>query len=349
MRLLKLANTAWRMRQRKPTFISFNVTNRCTQRCPMCSVWREPSDELTVDEIARIFAQLRRAGMTAVEVSGGEPFLRSDIFEILDVLDRLGFLYSVNSNGTLLTPETVDRLSSCRGLLQLAISLDSLHRERYAQLRGTDSLPTVIDNLEMLAGSSRRLPVKLNVTMSRVNRDEVLDILEFAKARGFGMSVFPVIQGASLAHRAEDAGLAADETERREMADLFRQLAEMRRAGEPLWEYSGYYDVAADYVSGRPIPGCDAGRVFLDLRANGDLAACVDLPAFASLRDASIEQAMAAVGGQREIIRACAQNTPCCYTCTANISETALHPVRFALENLRARTRSAMRPATRQR
>ena len=61
MRLLKLANVALRMQRRVPTFISFNVTNRCVQRCPMCNVWRAPSEELSVDEITGIFTQLREA------------------------------------------------------------------------------------------------------------------------------------------------------------------------------------------------------------------------------------------------------------------------------------------------
>lgn len=340
MRLLKLANAAWRMRRRALTFISFNVTNRCTQRCPMCGVWAAPCDELSVAEIAGVFSELRRAGAAVIEVSGGEPFLRSDIFEILEAFDRLGYLYTVTTNGTLLTPENVDRLGTCSGLLQLAVSLDSLDRTRYAQLRGVDSLPRVLESLNMIAAARRRLPAKLNVTMSRVNRDEILDILEFAKKRGLGISVFPVAQGAGLAHRAQDAIFTATETERREMAGLFRRLAALRRGGEPLWEYSGYYDVAADYVSGRSIGACDAGRVFLDVRANGDVAACVDLPAFASLRDGAVSQALARVEGDREHIKACAESTPCCYTCTANITETARHPLRFGVETARVWSRS---------
>lgn len=338
---LKLANIAWRMRRHLPTFVSFNVTNRCTQRCPMCGVWETPSDELSLDEIEKIFTQLRQAGIAAVEVSGGEPFLRPDILEILGVFDRLGFVYSLNTNGTLLTRELVEGLGSCSGLLQLAVSLDSLDRQRYAELRGADSLPRVLETLDLIAASERYLPAKLNVAMSRVNRDEILDILEFAKARRMGMSVFPVIQGAGFAHRAEDPRFSTSESERREMAKLFRRLADLRRAGEPLWEYSGYYDVAAEYVSGGSIAPCDAGSAFFDLRANGDLAACVDLPAFASLREGTVSDAIARVVDEREYIRGCSETTPCCYTCTANLSETARHPFRFAVETERARLRSA--------
>lgn len=341
MRLLKLANAALRMRRRELTFVSFNVTNRCTQRCPMCGVWSAPSDELPVAEIIEIFTGLRRAGAAVIEVSGGEPFLRPDIFEILEAFDRLGYLYTVTTNGTLLTPEILDRLGTCTGLLQLAVSLDSLDCSRYERLRGVDSLPRVLESLDMIAASGRNLPVKLNVTMSRVNRDEILDILACAKERRLGMSVFPVVQGAGLAHRADDDVFSASESERREMADLFRHLVRLRRSGEPLWEYSGYYEVAAEYVMGHSIGTCDAGRVFLDVRANGDLAACVDLPAVASLRAGGVARALALVEGERKHIRRCSENTPCCYTCTANITQTARHPLRYAFETARVRLRAS--------
>jgi len=306
-------------------------------------VWSIPSDELSVAEMTEILAKLRKEGFAAVEVSGGEPFLRSDLLEILEVLDGLGFLYSVNTNGTLLTPELIHRLDSRVGLLQLAISLDSLSPERYAQLRGTDSLPRVLQSLDMISVARPRFPVKLNVTMSRMNRDEILDILALAKGRGLGVSVFPVVRGVGHAHRADDPALAATDAELAEMAELFKHLAVLRRAGEPLWEYSGYYDVAAEYVSGHSIGECDAGRVFFDLRANGDLAACVDLPAFASLRTDDAGAAMARVENESARIRECSATTPCCYTCTANITETAQHPVRFALEEARVRMRAAQR------
>lgn len=305
----------------------------------MCEVWRSAADEMSLDEIRRAFTGFRDAGFVVAEISGGEPFLRTDLFEILEALDSLGFVYSVNTNGTLLTEETATRLERCSGLLQLAVSLDSLDRERYALLRGADSLPRVLESIDMLRTHGTRIPAKLNVTMSRINRDEVLGILSFARENGLGMSVFPVMQGPGLAHRADDPLFSATAEERAAMAALFRELAALRRAGEPLWEYSGYYEVAADYVLGRPPRGCDAGRVFFDLRADGGLAACVDLPPFASLRERPPKEALDLVTAQADRIRACAESTPCCYTCTANVSETARHPIRFVAESARIRSR----------
>jgi MoaA/NifB/PqqE/SkfB family radical SAM enzyme len=334
------------MRQLKPTFISFNVTNRCSQRCPMCRVWQTPAEELALPEMEQIFRDLRRAGFAVMEISGGEPLLRPDIYEIFALLDQTGFWYTTTTNGTLLTPGFVDRLAPLEGLLQLAISLDSLDQERYAYLRGVDSLPKLLLTLDTVASSRLRVPVKLNFTMSVVNYCETLDILRYARERGFYLSVFPVNLGEGFQHRAAEPGLAGSTADRQQMADLFRELARLRRAGEPLWEYSGYYETAAEYVMGRPLTFCDAGRLFFDLHADGGLATCVDLPSYADLRSEPVAHALARIAGERHRIAACRTESGCCYTCTANISVTARHLLQFLGETARVRWRASRRHRT---
>lgn len=331
-RALKLLRILWRMHRKAPTFVSFNVSNRCNEACPMCAVWREPGPELPLPELERIFADLGRFGLGVVEVSGGEPFLRPDIFEVFALLDRLGFLYTTTTNGSIVTDRILDCLRRAEGLLQLAVSLDTLDRETYARLRGRDLLPQVLENIETIAAARLPRPVKLNQTLSRHNCRETLELLRFARERRLYLSVFPVNTGPGFAHRAADPLYDANDAERREMAALFRELARLRRAGEPLWEYSGFYELAADYVLGKGSGLCDAGELYVDLRADGQLAVCVDQPAFADLRSESVAAAWPRIAGQRERIRQCAGETPCCYTCTANVSLTAGHQLSFLLE-----------------
>ncbi len=337
--ILKLIKIFRRMRARKPTFVSFNVSDRCNEACPMCAVWREPGPDLPLPEMERIFTDLRRFGLDVVEVSGGEPFLRPDIFEVFSLLDRLGFLYTTTTNGTVASAAMLDRLRRAKGLMQLAVSLDTLDPALYARLRGWDLLPQVLRNLETIGAARLPQPVKLNQTMSRHNFRETLELLRFARERDFYLSVFPVNTGHGFAHRAADPLFDATATEREEMAALFRELARLRRAGEPLWEYSGFYELAADYVLGKGTGMCDAGELYVDLRVDGRLAACVDQPAFADLRHESVAEVWPRIAEQRERIRACAGETPCCYTCTANLSLTAGHQLPFLLETARVRWR----------
>ncbi|MBJ6725708.1 radical SAM protein [Geomesophilobacter sediminis] len=335
VRFLKKARVALRMHRRRPTFVSFNVTNRCNEACPMCSIWRDEGEDLPLAEIERIFTDLRRCGFLVSELSGGEPFLRPDLFEVFKVLDRLGFLYTLTTNGTLVTGEQIERLSDARGLLQLAVSLDSLRRDTYRALRGCDLLPDVLNTLDRIAAAPPPQPVKLNMTLSRLNYQEVFDMIRYARARGFFLSVFPVSLGGGFEHRADHPQFRASSGELREMATVFVELSRLKKEGAPLWEYSGFYEKAAGYLLQRPMGPCGAGELFVDLHSDGKLAPCIDLPTCADLRQESAAAALARMKTQSERIRSCSGASPCCYTCSYNISLTAEHPVRFVLENAR--------------
>ncbi len=91
-----------------PRMLTYTVTFRCNARCVMCDSWRKPAlDELTLEEIERIFAQLPQ--MDAVRLTGGEPFVRTDLAEIAaaatTMLDPL--VLHVTTNG-FLTDRIVD-------------------------------------------------------------------------------------------------------------------------------------------------------------------------------------------------------------------------------------------------
>jgi MoaA/NifB/PqqE/SkfB family radical SAM enzyme len=286
----------------------------------------------------RIFKGLRHSGIKVVEVSGGEPFLRKDIFEVLSLLDRLGFLFTVTSNGTVLSGALLEKLNGLSGLLQIGISIDTLDRDLYARLRGADMLPAVLAGLDAIRAGDLSFPLKINFTMSRFNYPETLPLLDFAGQRSLFLSVFPVNQGGGFLHRSDDPSLAPVARERAAMSEIFRTLARLRRAGEPLWEYSGFYDLSADYVLGRPVGPCDAGSLYLDLHADGTLAVCIDQEGFADLLREDVAGALERVAAQRGKITACAAGSPCCYTCTYNLSVTADHIVDFLRETLRVRS-----------
>lgn len=305
----------------------------------MCSVWQTPAEELSLADMEPILADLRRNGIRLVEITGGEPFLRSDLPEIFDLLDQLGFLYSVTTNGTLWRDDMVRAIGGAQGIVQLAVSLDSLVPQTYALLRGRDLLGDVLANLERLAAARLPVPLKLNLAMGAPNREETFSLLAFARDRGMYLSVFPTNLGADRMHSAEGAGFGPTDAERARMAGIFRELARLRRRGEPLWEYSGFYEGAADYLLGRPIGPCGAGRHFLDLRADGRLAVCLERVPVADLRREGIASVRARIAAEEGAVAACAAATPCCYTCTLNVSLTARHRLAFLMETLWVRTR----------
>jgi uncharacterized Fe-S cluster-containing radical SAM superfamily protein len=110
---------------RLPLEGSIDLTYRCNNVCRHCWLWLpqdapEKRDELTFDEIRRIVDDARAMGCRRWSISGGEPMLRPDFPEIFDYLTRKSLPYSLNTNGTLITPD-IARLMTRKGNKMVAL------------------------------------------------------------------------------------------------------------------------------------------------------------------------------------------------------------------------------------
>jgi MoaA/NifB/PqqE/SkfB family radical SAM enzyme len=102
-----------------------DLTYRCNNTCRHCWLWLAPNasqqaDELSFDEICSIANQARALGTRKWSISGGEPMLRDDFADIFDALTRKAIGYSLNSNGTLITPQ-IAQLLTRKGTKMIAL------------------------------------------------------------------------------------------------------------------------------------------------------------------------------------------------------------------------------------
>ena len=88
---------------------TFELTARCILDCKMCYIHKKANDslvkksEMSAAEWINIARTAQKAGMFLLLVTGGEPFLRPDFFEMYDEFKSLGLSVSINTNGTLIT------------------------------------------------------------------------------------------------------------------------------------------------------------------------------------------------------------------------------------------------------
>ena len=104
---------------------SLDLTYRCNNNCRHC--WlripagaREKENELPFDEICRIVDEARQTGCRRWSISGGEPMLRPDFPEIFDYITTRSASYSINTNGTLITP-AIAELMTRKGRKMIAL------------------------------------------------------------------------------------------------------------------------------------------------------------------------------------------------------------------------------------
>ena len=99
-------------KQSVPIKVTFELTNRCNERCEMCYVDLDDlENELTTGEVCRILGELKQAGTLIVTLSGGEIFTRKDAMAIVRHTRSLGLAPRVFTNGTLLRESQADELA----------------------------------------------------------------------------------------------------------------------------------------------------------------------------------------------------------------------------------------------
>src|ERR1700760_555785 len=93
-----------------PLGVHLDVTFRCNERCVHCYLDHDDHGEMTLDEIKRVLYQAASAGTLILTLSGGEPFLRKDFFDILAYARSLMFSVKIKTNGLLIGAEQAQRL-----------------------------------------------------------------------------------------------------------------------------------------------------------------------------------------------------------------------------------------------
>lgn len=169
---------------REINYLRISLTDRCNLRCRYCrpeSSGKLPHDEiLTYEEILEICQAAGELGINRFKVTGGEPLLRRDCLSFLRKLKQLAGQGKVTltTNGTLL-PALWQELAALE-LDGINISLDTLDRQRYAQISGADLLPEAVRAIKLACSSGMK--VKLNcVPLADMTASELLRLAAFAQ------------------------------------------------------------------------------------------------------------------------------------------------------------------------
>ena len=176
------------VRERVAAEASIELTRRCPLQCAHCYNNLPMHDagarrgELTREEHYRLLDQMAEAGCLWLLYTGGEIFARADFLDIYTYAKRKGFLITLFTNGTLITPRIADHLVEWRPFA-IEITLYGATRETYERLTGVPgSFEHCLRGIELLR--ERGLPLKLKAVAVSINKHEIADMKRFADARG---------------------------------------------------------------------------------------------------------------------------------------------------------------------
>lgn len=183
-----MSNKYVEMGMRSPVNVTWEVSLACNLRCSHClSASGEPAaGEMTTSEALDLVKQMHHARVFQINFGGGEPFMRPDFEQILDACHSYGIMTCISTNGTLLTPERVERLAQSR-LVAIQVSMDGARRETCDAIRGAGVYDAAIKAIKLLAAT--RIPTSINTVLTAQNAGEIPAMHDMARSLGVSLRV----------------------------------------------------------------------------------------------------------------------------------------------------------------
>lgn len=263
-----------------PFLISWNLTRRCNLRCPHCYLDADLLEggrgDLTTDQALMVVDQLGALCPGAMLIlTGGEPLLREDIWQIAESASRQRLSVVLGSNGTLLKADLVPRLVTA-GFQGVGVSLDSIYPENHDRFRGlSGSWQMTMDAVDAMGRQG--LEFQIQCTVTRSNYEEILPMIALAAAKGAkAVHVFFLV--------CTGRGQRMTDITPGQYENVLQSLAQAEQ------EYAGKVMVRArcaphflrlvantnpdSAVLRGATSGCIAGRGYVRITPEGDITAC---------------------------------------------------------------------------
>lgn len=163
--------------------ILFLVTQACNLDCHHCSLGRTPViKDFPKEFFYKVIEEIASLQVGSLLVSGGEPLLRSDLFDLISFASpRLNV--TLSTNGTLIGPQEAQKLKKA-SIGEIAISLDGISSRTHDDLRGKGNYQRTLKGINSLLGEGLGEKINLHFCLSKQNIDEAIDFPRFAESLG---------------------------------------------------------------------------------------------------------------------------------------------------------------------
>lgn len=265
-------------------FVQWHITERCNLSCRHCYQTGNRMKEMSLEEIKTATAEISDTLIDwqktydidispSVNITGGEPFLRRDLYHIIDLMGRSGFDIYILTNGTLIDKDVAYTLYNL-GVKGVQVSMEG-PEHIHDSIRGRGSFSAALNGTMNLLEAG--LEVTLNVTLSSVNADYFLNMIEIACKTGVQRLGFSRLVSSGRGRGLADKRLSPEEV-RRIYNDIFSLKVNNLKivTGDPLALQLNQSDSL--YEGNIPVGGCAAGISGITILSDGTMTPCRRLP-----------------------------------------------------------------------
>ena len=251
------------------------LTLRCNENCLHCGSRCNDvkSDELPVDVYYSFLDKIKAdfSPLPMLCITGGEPLLRREFFDILAYAHKLGFNWGMTSNATLITKEVVQRLKAT-GMATISVSIDGLKGTHDAFRRTEGGFERAVEGIKnLMQGGFKN--VQITTVVTKKSLGELPELFELCKELDVDswrvIGIEPIGRALSLQE------YYLSKQEQFKMLDFIKQK---RRDGYPV-TYGCSHFLGLEYE--REVRDwyflCNAGLYTASIMANGNISACLDI------------------------------------------------------------------------
>ena len=279
-----------------PILIMF-ITDKCNLRCKMCGVCeleqeRSAENELSTGEWLAVIDAAERLGTTLVSISGGEPMLRADLYEMIRHARGKGMTVHMCTNGTLMNADRARKLRDA-GVSTVSVSVESPRAEVHEHLRGKGTFEPALAAIRLLRETAPEIRVGVNYLITRQNYRNMDEMVAFAELLGVHQIKFAPIH-TNLLHRLKDieeyADLLFTPEDLQELDAQVKLLSNACAKSSLRTTSTDFFSGIADLYSTPHAFRCYAGWAAVAVGPTGSVTPCADMDGSLSVRQRPLDE-----------------------------------------------------------
>jgi MoaA/NifB/PqqE/SkfB family radical SAM enzyme len=275
-----------------PFFALYRLTRACNLRCRMCSVWqrKDLARELNLEQIRQVAHVLKRLKLPYVVLTGGDPFMRRDIIDIIRIFGRLGFHTRIESNGGPHVTKGLLDQAVAAGIIDYSTSLDTLDKQKQDRICQSQGVwQQTVDNLKYAIKTFPGVLPHVNVVVSHHNLSELPELVRFIDGLGAYCTLAPVVLGDKAEtplFKGFDRSFVFTDEDKQIAPPVYDKLIQMKKQGYKILDSTKFLTDSVEWIkTGKLNWNCDSGQLYLEIFPDGGVGICNEVSYGANILD----------------------------------------------------------------
>ena len=257
------------------------VTSRCNARCEHCGSRcdsHEQGEEIDAKYLKRTLKEISEKYNPSdvfLNVTGGEPLVRKDLFDILNYAVELGFSWGMTSNGMLIDEEMVKKLEKAK-MSTVSISIDGLEKTHEAFRKVPNSYKRILKGIRLMQKSPIINVVQVTTVVNKHNIDELEDLYQLLLKEG--VKYWRVVNCDPIGRAIDNNYILLDKDEYKRLFKFIIEKQEEGKMEEITYGCSHYVGLELENKVRDFYFICTTGILVGSILSNGDIYVCPNVP-----------------------------------------------------------------------